>query len=63
MYFSAVANNGVNTLWQTPGLQSKLPFEITQKGKNERTSITVKNNSVVAIFKSHSEAKAAVKEL
>ncbi len=33
------------------------------KNKNERTDIMTKHNSVVAIFKSHVEAEAAVKEL
>jgi phage replication-related protein YjqB (UPF0714/DUF867 family) len=57
----ADANNGVNTPWRTASLQLKVSSAV--KAKSQKTNIMTKNNSTVAIFKSHIEAEAAVKEL
>ena len=43
--------------------QTKVSSAIITKTKIERTTSMTKNNSVVAIYKSHIEAETAVKEL
>ena len=43
--------------------QTKMSSALTTKNKIEKINSMTKNNSVVAIFKSHTEAETAVKEL
>jgi uncharacterized membrane protein len=43
--------------------QTKMSSSLTTKNKIEKINSMTKNNSVVAIFKSHTEAETAVKEL
>ena len=57
----AAANNGVNTPCKWVRVLLKMIAGI--KTQNERTNFMTKNNSIVAIFKSHIEAETAVKEL
>jgi hypothetical protein len=61
--FLAAANNGVNTPWRTASSQPNVSPAIKPIKQNERKNIMTRNNSTVAIFKSHIEAETAVKEL
>ena len=46
-----------------PACWRSVPPAIKPKTQNERINMMTKNNAVVAIYKSHTEAEAAVKEL